>query len=55
MTIELPALNIILQMLLNGILIDHDELINHREELLVNKLFSFLENLLRNFNLDFNE
>jgi len=35
-TIEMPALNIILQMLLNGILINHNELINSREELLVN-------------------
>jgi DNA polymerase I-like protein with 3'-5' exonuclease and polymerase domains len=34
-TIEMPALNIILQMLLNGILINRDELINTREELLV--------------------
>jgi len=39
MTIEMPALNIILQMLLNGILINHDELINAREELIVNNLF----------------
>jgi DNA polymerase I-like protein with 3'-5' exonuclease and polymerase domains len=35
-TIEMPALNIILQMLLNGVLIHHDELINAREDLLVN-------------------
>jgi DNA polymerase-1 len=35
-TIEMPALNIILQMLLNGILINHNELINSREELLIN-------------------
>ena len=34
-TIEMPALNIILQMLLNGILIDREELINAREDLLV--------------------
>ncbi len=37
MTIEMPALNIILQMLLNGILIDREELTNTREDLLVNK------------------
>ncbi|CAF0891418.1 unnamed protein product [Rotaria sordida] len=39
-TIEMPTLNIILQMLLNGILIDHEELINAREDLLtlMNKL-----------------
>ncbi|CAF1182526.1 unnamed protein product [Rotaria sordida] len=39
-TIEMPALNIILQMLLNGILIDREELINAREDLLtlMNKL-----------------
>ncbi|CAF2131488.1 unnamed protein product [Rotaria magnacalcarata] len=38
--IEMPALNIILQMLLNGVLIDREELINAREDLLtlVNKL-----------------
>lgn len=33
--VEMPALNIILQMLLNGILIDREELINAREDLLV--------------------
>jgi len=37
-TIEMPALNIILQMLLNGVLIHRDELINAREDLLVNNL-----------------
>ncbi|CAF2671985.1 unnamed protein product [Rotaria sp. Silwood2] len=39
-TIEMPALNIMLQMLLNGILIDREELINDREDLLtlMNKL-----------------
>jgi DNA polymerase I-like protein with 3'-5' exonuclease and polymerase domains len=37
MTIEMPALNIILQMLLNGILVDREELTNTREDLLVNK------------------
>ncbi|CAF1107116.1 unnamed protein product [Rotaria sp. Silwood1] len=39
-TIEMPALNIILQMLLSGILIDREELINAREDLLtlMNKL-----------------
>jgi Ca2+/Na+ antiporter len=34
-TIEMPALNIILQMLLNGVLIDREELIHAREDLLV--------------------
>lgn len=34
-TIEMPALNIILQMLLNGIVIDREELVNTREDLLV--------------------
>jgi hypothetical protein len=34
-TIEMPALNSILQMLLNGILINREELINIREDLLV--------------------
>ena len=34
-TIEMPALNVILQMLLNGIFIDREELINTRENLLV--------------------
>ncbi len=41
MTIEMPALSIILQMLLNGILINRDELINTREELIVNHLFFY--------------
>ena len=41
-TIEMPALNIILQMLLNGILINRDELINTREELLVYHYFFFV-------------
>ncbi|CAF4323113.1 unnamed protein product [Rotaria sp. Silwood2] len=35
-TIEMPALNIILQMLLDGILINREELIYIREDLLVN-------------------
>ena len=43
-TIEMPALNIILQMLLNGILINRDELINTREELLVYHFLLFYIN-----------
>ena len=38
MTIEMPALTTILQMLLNGILIDRDELVHARENLLVRRL-----------------
>ena len=37
MTIEMPALTTILQMLLNGILIDRDELVHARENLLVRR------------------
>ncbi len=33
--IEMPTLNIMLQMLLNGVLIHRDELSNTREDLLV--------------------
>lgn len=58
MTIEMPALNIILQMLLNGILINRDELIYYREELLVNQIsFIFLKKklIIIFLSLDFNE
>ena len=39
-TVEMPALNVILQMLLNGILIDREELIRQRENLLVISFFT---------------
>lgn len=53
-TIEMPALNIILQMLLNGVLINRKELINTREELLVYILLSIYLIIII-FILDFNE
>jgi hypothetical protein len=52
-TIEMPALNIMLQILLNGVLIHREELINAREDLLVNHLWFF--DICISFNLDFNE
>ena len=39
MTVEMPSLNIILQMLLNGILINREELVHVREDLLVPMIF----------------
>ena len=38
-TIEMPSLNIILQMLLNGILINREELVHTQEDLLVSMIF----------------
>ena len=40
-TVEMPALNIILQMLLNGVFIDREELIRERENLLVSSFIVF--------------
>ena len=39
-TVEMPALNIILQMLLNGVFIDREELIRERENLLVSSFMA---------------
>jgi hypothetical protein len=45
-TVEMPALTIILQMLLNGILIDREELIRQRENLLVISFMSSVFSVL---------
>lgn len=52
-TTEMPALTISLQMLLNGVLINNEELTNAREELIVIDLLESIS--IQNSHLDFNE
>ena len=56
--IEMPAMNVTLQMLLNGVLIDRIELIHHREALLVRHPCHSLTFLIQHVvfsSLDFDE